>query len=74
MFFSIDHNTNALIVICLSLFYKSKTCLSCDKFVYPSRMMLVDKNEVNPFQKSPMNVLDKNGILLKNTPFFKTKF
>ena len=37
-------------------------------------MMLVNENEVIPFQKSPWNALRINGILLKNTPFFKTKF
>ena len=35
-------------------------------------MMLADKNEVIPFQKSPWNALCKNGILLK-TPLFQNK-
>ena len=57
---------------------KAKTCLSCDKFGYLSRMMLVDKNEVVPFQISPWNALCKKGILFKiplfSKPNFKTNF
>ena len=44
---AINHNTNALIE---RLINKANTCLSCDKFGYISRMMLVDKNEVIHFQ------------------------
>ena len=36
--------------------------------------MFLDKNEVSPFQKSPWNALCKNGLFVKNTHFFKTKF
>ena len=34
--------------------------------------MLVDENEVIPFQKSPLNALCKNGILLK-VPLFQNQ-
>ena len=53
---------------------KAKSCLSCDKFDYPSRLMLVNKSEVTPFKKFPWNALCKNGILFKIPPFIKTKF
>ena len=36
--------------------------------------MLVNKNEVIPFQKSPWNALCKNGILLKMPFFSKQNF
>ena len=36
--------------------------------------MILDENEVIPFQKSPWKALCKNGILLKILLFFKTKF
>ena len=36
--------------------------------------MILDENEVIPYQKSPWNALCKNGILLKIPFFFKTKF
>ena len=56
----------------------AKTCLSCDQFGYLSRMMLVDKIEEIPFQKSLWNALYKNGTLLKiplfSKPNFKTIF
>ena len=56
-----------------------KTCLSYDWFGYLSRIMVVDKNEIIPFQKSPWNALCKNGISLKyqffySKPNFKTNF
>ena len=50
---------------------KVKTCLPCDKFVYLSRMMSLDKNEVIPCQKCPWNALYENGILLKILLFSK---
>ena len=37
-------------------------------------MMILDENEVIPFQKSPWNVLCKKLNFVKDTPFFKTKF
>ena len=37
-------------------------------------MMLVNKNEVIPFQKSPWNALCKIGILLKIPLFSKPNF
>ena len=49
----------------------AKTCLSCDKFGYRSRMMFLDKNEVIPFQKCPWNALCNIGILLKIPLFSK---
>ena len=52
---------------------KAKTCLSRDKFGNRTRMVVLDENEVIPFQKSPWNTLYKNRILLK-IPFFQSKF
>ena len=70
-FFAIDHNANALIV---SWINKAKTCLSCESCNFLSMTILVDKNEVVHFQKSPWNALCKHGFLLKNTPIFKANF
>ena len=36
--------------------------------------MVVDKNEITPFQKSPWKTLCKNGILLKRPIFSKQNF
>ena len=52
----------------------ANTCFSCDQFGYPSRIMLVNKNEIIPFQKSPWIALCKNGILLKIPLFSKPNF
>ena len=57
-----------------SLIYKENTCLSFDKFSSWWKMMILDKNEVIPFQKFPWKALCKKWIFVKDTPFFKTKF
>ena len=57
-----------------NLINEAKTCLTCDKFGYRSRMIFLDKNEVIPFQKCPWNAKYKKIEFVKNIPFFKTKY